>query len=124
MFYEDLSPYSYLLAEEETPRPLNIGWLDRAQPFETGGTTEDFRARLFEICKTPVNQTRGLHGCPFCAETIIIEERGREVLRLGSAEIRVIGAGSKIYAAPNLIFHYVRKHRYKPPEEFIRAVCS
>ena len=41
---------------------------------------------------------------------------------LGSAEIRVLGGGGKVYAAPNLIYHYVAKHKYRPPEEFIEAV--
>ena len=29
-----------------------------------------------------------------------------------------------IYAAPNLIYHYVKEHRYLPPMEFINAVLS
>ena len=29
-----------------------------------------------------------------------------------------------LYAAPNLIFHYVRDHAYKPPQEFIDAVLT
>jgi hypothetical protein len=124
MFFTDLSPYSYAYTEEEKPRPLNIGWLDHAQPFETGNATEEFRARLFEICKAPVQQMRGFHGCPFCRRfELIAEERGGEVLYLGSAEVRVAGADEKVYAAPDLILHYVTRHRYRPPEEFIRAVC-
>jgi hypothetical protein len=124
MFFEELSPYSYAYTGEEKPRPVNVGWLDPAQPFETGDTTEDFKARLFEICKVRVEQTRGFHGCPFCRRfDLIVEERGGEVLHLGSAEMRVTAADGRVYAAPDLIFHYVARHRYKPPEDFIRAVC-
>lgn len=43
-------------------------------------------------------------------------------IRLGSAEIRAYSLNGKIYAAPNLIFHYAKAHNYKPPEEFIWAV--
>jgi hypothetical protein len=47
-----------------------------------------------------------------------------ETLKFGSAEIRVIGSDSVIYAAPNLVFHYVRDHGYKPPQSFIDAVLA
>ena len=50
--------------------------------------------------------------------------RGGRPLRLylGSAEIRVFGRRGKIYAAPNLLFHYVTAHHYKLPDEFIAAL--
>ncbi|MCB9148107.1 MAG: hypothetical protein H6641_05050 [Caldilineaceae bacterium] len=40
---------------------------------------------------------------------------------LGSAEIRVF-FNEIVYAAPNLIYHYVIVHAYKPPDAFIEAV--
>jgi hypothetical protein len=43
--------------------------------------------------------------------------------RGGSAEIRVVGVG-RVYAAPDLIGHYVEAHGYCPPEEFIAAVLG
>src|SRR5262249_15003835 len=43
-------------------------------------------------------------------------------LQLGSAEILVFGKGGKIYAAPNMIYHYVTVHHYKPPDEFLQAL--
>ena len=51
--------------------------------------------------------------------------RGPRVPRLylGSAEIRVFGPRGKIYAAPNLLFHYVTAHHYKPPVEFLQALA-
>lgn len=125
MFYEDLTPYGYAYTGEEMPRPLNVGWLDPIRPFETGETTEDFKTRLFKICTIRARQTRGFHGCPFCGlKCEVIEEREGKSLHLGSAEIRVTGSDAKVYAAPNLIFHYVVKHQYKPPEQFIHAVCK
>jgi hypothetical protein len=41
---------------------------------------------------------------------------------LGSAEIRVKGAGGKVYAAPNLIYHYMKDCGYLPPQEFLGAL--
>ena len=43
-------------------------------------------------------------------------------LELGRAEIRVFGDRGKIYASPNMLFHYVTAHHYKPPDEFIQAL--
>jgi hypothetical protein len=62
----------------------------------------------------PVNQTRGIHCCPFC--------KG-EVLPTGSYEMRVAGA-CEVYAAPSLVHHYVVAHGYRPPDEFIAAVMA
>jgi hypothetical protein len=46
------------------------------------------------------------------------------MLSLGSAEIRVPGSGGRIYAAPDLIYHYVEAHGYRPPDEFVEAVMA
>jgi len=45
-----------------------------------------------------------------------------ERLELGYAEIFVFGKRGKIYSAPNMLYHYVTIHHYKPPEEFIQAL--
>ena len=48
---------------------------------------------------------------------------GQDVrLELGSVEIRVFGDRGKIYASPNMLFHDVTAHHYKPPDEFIQAL--
>lgn len=43
-------------------------------------------------------------------------------LALGADEIRVIGERGQVYAAPNMLYHYVTVHGYKPPDEFIQAL--
>jgi len=45
-----------------------------------------------------------------------------ERIELGYAEIRVFGEKGKIYAAPNMLYHYVTVHHYKPPDEFVQAL--
>jgi len=69
---------------------------------------------------------RGFHGCNLCSEKTgyLSAKRDGEELKLGSAEIRVIGVDGKIYAAPNLIYHYITVHNYRPPDEFIDAVLN
>lgn len=43
-------------------------------------------------------------------------------LLLGSGEIRVFNSAGDVFAAPNLIYHYILQHHYRPPDEFLRAV--
>ena len=75
----------------------------------------------------PVIQTRGFHVCKLCDMSptqIPTIKRGNETLKVGSAEIRVFGQDGTIYAAPNLIYHYVVDHHYRPPDLFIQAVLG
>ncbi|HWG42388.1 MAG TPA: hypothetical protein VN688_06335 [Gemmataceae bacterium] len=113
-FFEDLTPYTYFHPEEERAGTVNIGWLDRRHPFRTGLTSAVFRAKLHQLCQRRVKRTRGCHRCYFC--------KGRDK-PLGSAEMRVLGDG-RVYAAPELVYHYVVAHAYKPPEEFIAAILA
>lgn len=127
MYRPDLSPYTYL--GKELPGVLAIGWLDRSEPFVTGSVNDDLISRLSTLCVTQrVNQTRGYHMCPFCPQqesmdlvrpTIV--DDGKKVT-LGSAEVWVPGEHGRILAAPNLVHHYIVRHHYLPPKEWLDAV--
>ena len=127
MYYRDLSPYEYRPSERGRGI-LNVGWLDAEHDFPKGETSDEFRAGLMKLCHTPVNQTRGFHLSPFADEQQ--QRQGCWVRtpggmrRLGSAEIRVEGPGGKVYAAPDMVLHYVTDARYLPPPEFVCAVCE
>jgi len=54
-------------------------------------------------------------------EANVAERNGKRLL-LGSAEIRAFSETKEVYAAPNLIYHYVSVHKYRPPECFLEAV--
>ena len=112
-YYADLTPYNY---SHHSEMELNIGWLQKNQPFEKGETPFLF----IEILKNyseqsfTVHHTRGWHGCDFCeAEKMS-----------GSREIRIVGADGKVYACPELVIHYIESHQYLPPQEFVDAVMS
>ena len=123
MYFEDLTPYEYMLPPE--PNTYNIGWLDEHHGFSTGEVAADAMQRLLWLCLNPDCQARCWHPCPFCRNEnpVSIEVDGRRFL-LGDAEIRVEGRDGKRYAAPNLIYHYVKTHRYRPPEAFVRALLG
>ncbi len=125
-FFQDLSLYCYQQSGVRSGTQ-NIGWIGAKEPFPKGDASDAFLKRLWQFCKVPVVQTRGFHVCDLCnmpTDVVPRFEFERETLKLGSAEIRVIGKDGLIYAAPNLIFHYVRDHRYKPPQAFVDAVLA
>jgi len=127
-YFRDLTPYIYFLNAPMRGTILNVGWLDAGQPFETGELPGPWLDRLWGYCEVCVTPTRGLHRCPFCEPTSMgldeyIREHGGKRLLLGSAEIRAFSSDGRIFAAPNLIFHYVEAHKYRPPEAFVEAVA-
>ena len=123
-YYPDLSPYSHMSSGKD-PHILNVGWLDEHHPYPQAELPQVFAERLWDFCRKPAIQTRGIHRCEFCHEPkASVESRDDLELTLGSAEIRVFGRGQTIYAAPTLIYHYVVRHRYCPPDEFVQAVMD
>jgi len=125
MFYEDLSLFQYT-RRDVAPNLLNVGWLDASHPYAKGDVPEKFLDHLFDLCRSQVNRTRGWQECQFCekANLGVRVVKDETELVLGSAEIRVPGEGGLIYASPNLIYHYVAAHGYRPPDAFIEAVMK
>ncbi|MCG8407087.1 MAG: hypothetical protein MI923_17970 [Phycisphaerales bacterium] len=130
MYFEDLTLYSYSEIHSG-PNIYNIGWLDAKHSFPTGVVSEDILNKILKMCLKRVVGARGFHQCNICKNPPsgpevplgsfpVMTEQGE--LFLGSAEIRVLGEEGKIYAAPNLIYHYIKGHDYLPPQEFLDAV--
>jgi hypothetical protein len=133
LYFSDLAPYSYSISRT-LPDVLTIGWLDRSQPFPSGGGPKQFAhmlRRWFGVAR--VNQMRGIHECNLCREkqwpllplhenpSITIEGK---TLFLGNWEIWIPASEGKVFASPALIIHYVEAHNYLPPPEFIAAVLN
>ncbi|MDX3592781.1 hypothetical protein PV749_16820 [Streptomyces sp. ID03-2B] len=122
--YPDLSPYSY----DESPRAmLNVGWLHPQHGYATGVVDERVVQALVILSSAYENQMRGFHRCEFCdTDRVSVSggPNGDTRVWLGSAEIRVTGEDGTIYAAPNLVIHYITAHRYRPPEGFCRAAVG
>jgi hypothetical protein len=113
-FFADLTPYTYFHPEEGPAGTVNVGWLDPRHPYTTGATSAKFRQTLRQLCRRRMKQTRGFQPCYFC--------RG-PYRPHGSPEIRMPGR-RRVYAAPELVYHYVAAHGYRPPEEFVAAVLA
>lgn len=122
--YEDLTEYKYSF-NHCVPGTKNVGWIDGEDLFEKSTPDELFLACLWNYCKIAIAKSRGGHLCELCADRVpIVEERNGERLLLGSAEIRVISRSGIIYSSPNAIYHYVARHKYRPPDEFVEAVLD
>lgn len=125
MYFKDLTSYTYL-NREPNPNVLAVGWLDAEHEFTKGSVPESVLERILALCFKPMNQTRGFHQSPFLKPSLncySVEYKGKQ-MGLGSAEIRVTGQNGRIYAAPNLIYHYIKDCGYLPPQEFLDAVAS
>lgn len=123
-YFPDLSQYNYHpFRSQSHPGLRNVGWLDASVSYSTGAVDEEVVKKLLQLCLKPVNRTRGWQRCPYCDEHPAIMVIGGREIALGDAEIRVRGAGDVVYASPTLICHYIAKHHYRPPEEFLEAVA-
>jgi hypothetical protein len=124
-YFEDLSDYVYHPAGCR-PGTRTVGWLEPGHEFDKMLPTNELLDAIWEHCKVSVVQMRGIHECQFCVPTKTVLASRKDGLRrlLGTSEIRVFSADGDIYAAPSLVYHYVHTHHYKPPDEFIRALCE
>jgi hypothetical protein len=121
--FKDLSEYSYGDPQFHRPGTVNIGWLGPSADFDQMEVDEELLGLLWDHTKISVVQYRGLHECEHCPpHTSNVAARNGEKRLLGSAEIRVFGGDGVIYAAPDLIYHYVAIHRYRPPKPFCAAL--
>jgi hypothetical protein len=124
-YFLDLSPYEYGLHWGGVPGAQNVGWLALGHPFKIAQPQESDLDLLWAHCKVAINATRGLHACDFCSgpsRDCFRASRSNENLMLGYSEIRVIGPSGQSYAAPSLIYHYIRDHHYRPPDSFLSAL--
>jgi hypothetical protein len=117
-YFPDLSPYEYFKRLSK-PGMLNIGWLHKDHDFPRGSIPgEALNTILHLCCCCSVNHARGFHKSPY---RVIYREK---TCLLGSAEIHVPGKNGVIYAAPNLIYHFIKDCNYRPAQEFIDAVLD
>jgi hypothetical protein len=129
-YFEDLTPYTYL--PETVPAAaavFNVGWLDGAHSFTVGEPPREFADKLGVLCAEHATaRTRGFHWCDLCLESGAEPEDTHPVegtpLTLGSAEVRVLTPAGEWLAAPDLVYHYVVRHSYLPPEPFTEAVLA
>jgi hypothetical protein len=123
-YFRDLSPCCFFKSQSSASL-LNVGWLDARHRYNKGKIDSNQVEKLLRLCKShAVNRTRGWHRCPFCSAHPVIMTIDEETLCLGSVEIRVAGERPVVFAAPDLICHYIAARQYHPPDEFMAAVAT
>lgn len=124
-YYSDLSAYTYGGDRYfSVPDTVNVGWLSSEHLFKRATPSEELLDRVWSLSKVSVAPAKGRHYCEFCAEPDATIGRGDEHLKLGRAEIRVFSTHGRIYAAPNLLYHYICAHGYLPPVEFVAPLVG
>ena len=101
------------------PHVRAIGWLSRDRPFPAGDAPDAFVRRLRSFCALCFESSSslrwpgmgGTHPCGFC-------NAFRTSGNLG------VPAGPVLFVAPEMVGHYVQRHRYLPPPDFIAAVLA
>jgi len=120
--------YAPDLANTGTVKQVGYLWFGHSYP--KGKIAGLILERLVAIAEKPLFYACGFHKCNvgFCGATLMFRGepmfryRGR-TLTLGSSEI-LVPDDEAVYCAPNLILHYIRHHRYRPPECFCAAVLK
>jgi hypothetical protein len=127
VYYKDMSAYWYIdvgMARRGRSPSLNVGWLAAGFEFPQAEPSEALLDRLWQYCKISIALRRGIHECDLCSADGHHAEHNGEILLLGMSEIRVFAPEGAVYAAPTLIYHYVKAHHYLPPAGFLAALYN
>jgi hypothetical protein len=101
------------------PHVRAIGWLSSGQSYPTGAVPESFVARLRSLCARWSDSNQALHWPVFAGPHTC--ELCNEFRASGNVGIPAAGV---LYVAPEMVSHYVERHGYLPPQEFIDAVLT
>ena len=98
-----------------------IGYLSIDEEFEKGEVSTGFLTKLDVFWNEGVTSgALGHHECEFCIDEGNYENRG-----LSNEEKELVDRENKVrYLFPQMIFHYIKKHKFKPPQQFIEFVMK
>jgi len=96
-----------------------IGYLSIDEDFEKGEVSNNFLNKLKLLYdEGGVLGSLGHHECEFCIDEGNYENRGTS-----STEKVLTDKENKVkYQFPEMIFHYITEHKFKPSDEFIEFV--
>ncbi len=104
---------------ENNYKIVAIGYLSIDEEFEKGEVSQNFLNKLRILWNGGGSiMSLGFHECEFCIDEGNYEKRGKS-----SSEKVLIDKENKIkYIFPEMIFHYITEHKFKPSNEFIEFV--
>jgi len=97
---------------EDDFKIVAVGYLSIDEEFEKGEVPTSFLTKLKVLWREGMTlATAGHHTCEFCN------------IATSSSEKTLIDRENKIkYIFPEMIFHYITEHKFKPSNEFIEFV--
>lgn len=109
---EDLSPIAYATELHAGMVVRSVGWLG-GEPPRTGPAPTGLAEmlRYYRELTFRSDDDLGCHVCEMC-----------DAAR-GKGEFWVEWAGIR-YVLPQLVLHYIERHRYLPPDEFLLALAA
>jgi hypothetical protein len=112
-YHPDLTP----MTSTTGVRYRLVGWLGPRPDFPTGPVPAALLPTLWRYVPYKCEMYMGVHACDFCGE----HGHREDGMAVGNAQIWIFHA-SRAYFVPDMIIHYISKHHYRPPDEFIDAV--
>ncbi len=102
-------------------KSVAIGYLDITEEYEKGPVSQNFINKLKQAWSTGLLlSSMGHHDCEFC-----IDEGNYKDRAMSSSEKTIIDEENNIeYKFPEMIFHYIEKHGYQPPEDFVLFILK
>lgn len=95
-------------------KPVAVGYLEITEEYPKGIVSQNFINKLHQIWDAGLLLgSLGHHICEFCGQATSSSEK---VLRDKKNKIE--------YMFPEMIFHYIEKHDYQPPEDFVLFILT
>ena len=103
----------------ENFKMVAVGYLDISEPFEKGEVSQNFLNKLKILWdEGGAAGSLGFHECQHCIAEDNYENRARS-----NYEKTLVDKYNNIkYLLPEMIFHYITAHKFKPCNEFIEFV--
>ena len=123
-----LSIFQLLVIEDPSLNPVAslsfkeinaIGFLGMSEPYETGEVPIGFIEKLRQIYHSGmILSSLGHHDCEFCINKGVKPATS-------SSEKSIRDENNKIeYRFPQMIFHYIEEHQFKPQQKFIDFIMK
>ncbi len=111
--------HGFEMPEGSEYKLVAIGYLSIDEEFEKGEVSTNFLTKLKVLWSEGITMgSLGSHECEFCIDEGNYKNRGKS-----SSEKILTDKKNKIkYKFPQMIFHYIEKHNFKPSNEFVEFV--
>lgn len=127
MYFKDLDPLDYGDSRLTAANAVAVGWLSQEHDYPRGRVPSGFVNRLRHFARFHVIEHRGFHFSDLHENRNKVGDISAQTdngVRLGSRVFCAFSNDQAVYAAPDLIIHYVVEHLYQPPQEFVDAIMD